>query len=75
MNENDKKFQMKYDYKTKINMNLSEWQELFSNFNETHGDEKVLFQKIILFSLLIVIPINYPLIYKKTCQILIFLIS
>lgn len=39
MNENDKKFQMKYDYKTKINMNLSEWQELFGLLNEKHGDE------------------------------------
>lgn len=45
MDENDKKFQMKYDYKTKINMNLSEWQELFSNFNEKHGDEKSVISK------------------------------
>lgn len=39
MKDEDKKFQMKYDYKTKINMNLIEWQELFKQLNEENGDE------------------------------------
>lgn len=45
MEENDEKFQMKYDYKTIINMNLSQWQNLFSEFNEKHGDENSVISK------------------------------
>ena len=43
MNHKDKKFQIIYDYKTRISMDFDSWKEIFKDFNKNENfDDKSL---------------------------------